>query len=317
MFIYISISGRESENISPDNLEISLVDIIAEMTKNRQIPPNADEINLTLNIGKANVVTTPRSTVPKHLQKSLSYPQFTSTKTTSTPRSTDTTTTSHSVEKVTNEFDDVEQVMKKEPYFLLNEIDNVKHHQKIDIKSSLVTNSSPVIKSSPVTKNNETVKHKGIKQRNSSKEIIDILTCTDKTLTVKLDELDYNDCGDASLVQFKMKPKKVESKPSGFVKKVVISENVKLRVGNMVAMNVSPEHHIPGQPCIGEIQSLPDNKDYAVIHFYTGTYDRPWVPMMARQNAYLREVKKSDIFYSFQLDSENCLPRHVVSVLKN
>ena len=90
----------------------------------------------------------------------------------------------------------------------------------------------------------------------------------------------------------------------------------RLKVGEIVAMNVSPEHHIPGQPCIGELKSLPIGKDFAVVHFYTGTYNGTWIPMMSRQSPYLREVKITDIIHTFQFDSENCLPRDVIELLK-
>ena len=88
-------------------------------------------------------------------------------------------------------------------------------------------------------------------------------------------------------------------------------------IGDMVAMKVAGQHFIPGQPSIGKVMSLPNSKGSVLVHYYSGSYDKPWSPMMSRESPYVRQVQAGLIIERFQLDENNIIPREVAMVINS
>ena len=77
-----------------------------------------------------------------------------------------------------------------------------------------------------------------------------------------------------------------------------------LREGDMVAIKVSEKLYIEGQPCLGKITTLADHQGLLTVHYYTGSYEGRWRPMMSRTSPYLRKVPASDVLCKFKLSSD-------------
>ena len=87
-------------------------------------------------------------------------------------------------------------------------------------------------------------------------------------------------------------------------------------VDDMVVMKVSEEHFIPGQPCLGKIVSLPDAVGVLLVHYYSGSFDGIWKPMMSRSSPYFRRVPLSKIIYKFKLDTSGRMSKETVEKVK-
>ena len=74
--------------------------------------------------------------------------------------------------------------------------------------------------------------------------------------------------------------------------------------GDMVAIKVPEKLYIKGQPCLGKITTLADHQGLLTVHYYTGSYQGRWRPMMSRTSPYLRKVDRADILCKFQLTSD-------------
>lgn len=74
--------------------------------------------------------------------------------------------------------------------------------------------------------------------------------------------------------------------------------------GDMVAIKVPEKLYIKGQPCLGKITTLADHQGLLTVHYYTGSYQGRWRPMMSRTSPYLRKVDIADILCKFQLTSD-------------
>lgn len=89
-----------------------------------------------------------------------------------------------------------------------------------------------------------------------------------------------------------------------------------MKLGDMVVVRIKKEHYVPGQPCIGKIVNIPKNEKELLVHYYTGSYDSAWWPMMVRSSPYVRLVAKRDILYTFLLNEDNCMNTEVVRIVK-
>ncbi|XP_057309667.1 leucine-rich repeat-containing protein 27-like isoform X1 [Hydractinia symbiolongicarpus] len=89
-----------------------------------------------------------------------------------------------------------------------------------------------------------------------------------------------------------------------------------IKLGDMVVVRIKKEHYVPGQPCIGKIVDIAKNEKELLIHYYTGSYDSAWWPMMVRSSPYVRYVAKQDILYTFLLNEDNCMNTEVVRIVK-
>ena len=76
-------------------------------------------------------------------------------------------------------------------------------------------------------------------------------------------------------------------------------------VDDMVVIKVPEKHFIPGQPCLGKVVSLPDATGLLLVHYFVGSYEGEWRPMMSRSSPYLRKVPASRIVFKFRLDEGN------------
>ena len=74
--------------------------------------------------------------------------------------------------------------------------------------------------------------------------------------------------------------------------------------GDMVAIRVPEKLYMKGQPCLGKITTLADQQGLLTVHYYTGSYDGRWRPMMSRTSPYLRKVATADVLCKFQLASD-------------
>eukprot|EP00794_Sanderia_malayensis_P005582 gene5582-6271_t len=90
-----------------------------------------------------------------------------------------------------------------------------------------------------------------------------------------------------------------------------------LAEGDMVAIKVADKHYIPGQPCLGKIVSLPaDKTDLVLVHYYSGSYEGVWRPMMSRSSPYLRRVVLSMIVFKFELNQDSTMSADTIKKLK-
>ena len=74
--------------------------------------------------------------------------------------------------------------------------------------------------------------------------------------------------------------------------------------GDMVAIKVPEKLYIKGQPCLGKITTLADHQGLLTVHYYTGSYQGRWRPMMSRTSPYLRKVDAADVLCKFKLTSD-------------
>lgn len=74
--------------------------------------------------------------------------------------------------------------------------------------------------------------------------------------------------------------------------------------GDMVAIKVPEKLYIKGQPCLGKITTLADHQGLFTVHYYTGSYQGRWRPMMSRTSPYLRKVAADDVLCKFKLSSD-------------
>ena len=74
--------------------------------------------------------------------------------------------------------------------------------------------------------------------------------------------------------------------------------------GDMVAVRVPEKLYIKGQPCLGKITTLADHQGLLTVHYYTGSYEGRWRPMMSRTSPYLRKVDAADVLCKFKLSSD-------------
>lgn len=74
--------------------------------------------------------------------------------------------------------------------------------------------------------------------------------------------------------------------------------------GDMVAIKVPEKLYIKGQPCLGKITALADHQGLLTVHYYTGSYQGRWRPMMSRTSPYLRKVDAADVLCKFKLTSD-------------
>lgn len=74
--------------------------------------------------------------------------------------------------------------------------------------------------------------------------------------------------------------------------------------GDMVAIKVPEKLYIIGQPCLGKITALADHQGLLTVHYYTGSYQGRWKPMMSRTSPYLRKVNAADVLCKFKLTSD-------------
>lgn len=77
-----------------------------------------------------------------------------------------------------------------------------------------------------------------------------------------------------------------------------------LTEGDMVAVKVPDKLYIKGQPCLGKITALADHQGLLTVHYYTGSYQGRWRPMMSRTSPYLRKVAADDVLCKFKLSSD-------------
>lgn len=74
--------------------------------------------------------------------------------------------------------------------------------------------------------------------------------------------------------------------------------------GDMVAVRVPEKLYIKGQPCLGKVTSSADHQDFLTVHYFTGSYEGRWRPMMSRTSPYLRKVAATDVLCKFKLTSD-------------
>lgn len=77
-----------------------------------------------------------------------------------------------------------------------------------------------------------------------------------------------------------------------------------LSEGDMVAIKVPQKLYIKGQPCLGKITTRTDHQGLLTVHYYTGSYEGRWRPMMSRTSPYLRKVATADVLCKFRLNSD-------------
>lgn len=96
----------------------------------------------------------------------------------------------------------------------------------------------------------------------------------------------------------KIKSSKVHEFNSKGLGALAISE------GDMVAIKVPEKLYIKGQPCLGKVTTLADHQGLLTVHYYTGSYQGRWRPMMSRTSPYLRKVAAVDVLCKFKLASD-------------
>ncbi|XP_020897334.1 neurofilament heavy polypeptide isoform X1 [Exaiptasia diaphana] len=77
-----------------------------------------------------------------------------------------------------------------------------------------------------------------------------------------------------------------------------------LKEGDFVAIKVPSKLYIKGQPCLGKVTTMEDNLGLLTVHYYTGSYEGYWRPMMSRTSPYLRKVPHQSILCKFKLSTE-------------
>ena len=86
--------------------------------------------------------------------------------------------------------------------------------------------------------------------------------------------------------------------------------------GDMVALRVSQKHYIPGQPCLGKVAALPDTAGLLLVHYYTGSYEGSWRPMMSRSSPYLRRIPASMVVCKFKMTEDGRMTPNTVRRIK-
>lgn len=81
-------------------------------------------------------------------------------------------------------------------------------------------------------------------------------------------------------------------------------EYVTLSEGDMVAIRVPEKLYMKGQPCLGKVTTLADQQGLITVHYYTGSYEGRWRPMLSRTSPYLRKVATADVLCKFMLGSD-------------
>ena len=95
------------------------------------------------------------------------------------------------------------------------------------------------------------------------------------------------------------------------------SENIliNLVVGDFIAIKVPEKHFIKGQPCVGKVVAETDERNEVLVHYYTGTYDGTFRPMMSRTSPYLRKVAIKNVLCKFEMQSDGSLsPRTAIRI---
>lgn len=77
-----------------------------------------------------------------------------------------------------------------------------------------------------------------------------------------------------------------------------------LKEGDFVAIKVPSKLYIKGQPCLGKITTMADNLGLLTVHYYTGTYEGYWRPMMSRTSPYLRKMPHHSVLCKFKLSND-------------
>ena len=90
-----------------------------------------------------------------------------------------------------------------------------------------------------------------------------------------------------------------------------------LAINDMVVIKVADTHFIPGQPCLGRVTSLPDTVGVVLVHYYSGSYEGDWKPMMSRSSPYLRRVPISNIVHKFELDEAGRMSVETIKKIKD
>ena len=95
------------------------------------------------------------------------------------------------------------------------------------------------------------------------------------------------------------------------------SENVliNLVVGDFIVIKVPEKHFIKGQPCVGKVVAETDERSEVLVHYYTGTYDGNFRPMMSRTSPYLRKIAIQNVLCKFEMQSDGSLsPRTAIRI---
>ena len=79
------------------------------------------------------------------------------------------------------------------------------------------------------------------------------------------------------------------------------NKGLTLTEGDMVAIKVPEKLYIKGQPCLGKVTSLADQQGLLTVHYYTGSYQGRWRPMLSRTSPYLRKVPEAHVLCKFNL----------------
>ena len=88
---------------------------------------------------------------------------------------------------------------------------------------------------------------------------------------------------------------------------------INLVVGDFIAIKVPEKHYIKGQPCTGKVVAEVDERNQVLVHYYTGTYNGLFRPMMSRSSAYLRKVSVENVLCKFEMQSDGSLsPRTAI-----
>ena len=91
----------------------------------------------------------------------------------------------------------------------------------------------------------------------------------------------------------------------------------KLVEGDMVALKVLTQHHVPGQPCLGKIMSFSSNRKMLAVHYYMGKYDNVWKPMMSRNNPYIRQLPMSSVVCTFFLQADGRMSKQTAKLVQD
>ena len=90
---------------------------------------------------------------------------------------------------------------------------------------------------------------------------------------------------------------------------------INLVVGDFIAIKVPEKHFIKSQPCVGKVVAEIDARNEVLVHYYTGTYDGTFRPMMSRSSPYLRKVSIDNVLCKFEMKSDGSLsPRTAIRV---
>ena len=235
------------------------------------------------------------------------------------------------VKGVTDEFKKVQKLQDEKSA----EKDGSKSEERIS------RNDSKSPKKKPPKRKKKT---KTVKERDAGKEAITVMTAAvnekgtvnvsyepakEEKSSLKVENLEREDTTGMNekvikiMEEEKMKLKKVRE----VIEATTIAENRSkknrinfkshdLSVDDMIVMKVSEKHFIPGQPCLGKIVSLPDAVGVLLVHYYSGSFDSVWKPMMSRSSPYLRRVPLSRIVYKFKLSEDGKMSEETIEKVK-